>query len=125
MAWSDDLAAVVVVAAEGYPGAYAKGEAIGGLAEANAKAGVKVIHAGTALDAKPGDVLSAGGRVLGVVGTGASQSRCHRQGVRRSGRARVAGRFREEGYRMASHRAGREPTVMSETYKARAFRLRL
>ena len=48
----------------------------------------------------------------------------HRQGVRRSGRARVAGRFREEGYRMASHRAGREPTV-SETYKARAFRLRL
>ena len=30
MAWSDDVAAVVVVAAEGYPGAYAKGEAIGG-----------------------------------------------------------------------------------------------
>ena len=59
MAWSDDVAAVVVVAAEGYPGAYAKGEAIGGLAEANAKAGVKVIHAGTALDAKTGDVLSA------------------------------------------------------------------
>jgi phosphoribosylamine--glycine ligase len=72
MAWSDDVAAVVVVAAEGYPGAYAKGEAIGGLAEANAKTGVKVIHAGTALDAKTGDVLSAGGRVLGVVGTGAS-----------------------------------------------------
>ena len=72
MAWSDDVAAVVVVAAEGYPGAYAKGEVIGGLAEANAKAGVKVIHAGTALDAKTGDVLSAGGRVLGVVGTGAS-----------------------------------------------------
>ena len=72
MAWSDDVAAVVVVAAEGYPGAYAKGEAIGGLDAANAKEGVKVIHAGTARDEATGDVVSAGGRVLGVVGTGAS-----------------------------------------------------
>lgn len=72
MAWSDDVAAVVVVAAEGYPGAYKKGETIGGLDAANAKEGVKVIHAGTALDEKTGDVVSAGGRVLGVVGTGAS-----------------------------------------------------
>ena len=72
MAWSDDVAAVVVVAASGYPGAYAKGETIKGLDAANAEEGVKVIHAGTALDEKSGDVVSAGGRVLGVVGTGAS-----------------------------------------------------
>ena len=72
MAWSDDVAAVVVVAASGYPGAYKKGETIKGLDAANAEEGVKVIHAGTALDEKSGDVVSAGGRVLGVVGTGAS-----------------------------------------------------
>jgi phosphoribosylamine--glycine ligase len=72
MKWSDDVAAVVVVAASGYPGAYKKGETIKGLDAANAEEGVKVIHAGTALDEKSGDVVSAGGRVLGVVGTGAS-----------------------------------------------------
>ena len=36
--WSDDVAMVVVVAAEGYPGSYAKGETIGGLDAANARA---------------------------------------------------------------------------------------
>ena len=61
-----------MVAASGYPGAYKKGETIKGLDAANAEEGVKVIHAGTALDKKSGDVVSAGGRVLGVVGTGAS-----------------------------------------------------
>jgi phosphoribosylamine--glycine ligase len=67
--WSDEMAMVVVVAAEGYPGAYAKGEVIGGLDAANAQEGVKVFHAGTALDAD-GSCVSAGGRVLGVTATG-------------------------------------------------------
>ena len=71
MEWSDDVAAVVVVAARGYPGSYAKGEIIAGFEKANARDGVKVIHAGTKLNAD-GDVVSAGGRVLGVVGTGAT-----------------------------------------------------
>jgi phosphoribosylamine--glycine ligase len=71
MEWSDDVAAVVVVAADGYPGSYAKGEVIKGIDAANGKKNVKVIHAGTTLNTD-GDVLSAGGRVLGVVGTGAS-----------------------------------------------------
>ena len=69
--WSDDVAMVVVVAAEGYPGSYAKGETIGGLDAANAREGVKVIHAGTASDGD-GNVVSAGGRVLGVTATGAT-----------------------------------------------------
>ena len=71
MEWSDDVAAVVVVAADGYPGSYAKGEVIKGIDAANGKKNVKVIHAGTTLNTD-GDVVSAGGRVLGVVGTGAS-----------------------------------------------------
>lgn len=65
--WSPDPALTVVLAANGYPGAYAKGCVITGL---EGVAGAKVFHAGTALDAQ-GRVISAGGRVLGVTATGA------------------------------------------------------
>jgi phosphoribosylamine--glycine ligase len=58
----------VVMAAGGYPGSYAKGEVIQGLAEADAE-DVQVFHAGTALDAQ-GRVVTAGGRVLGVTAYG-------------------------------------------------------
>ena len=47
--------------AGGYPGDYASGEVIEGLAEAAALDG-KVFHAGTAL--KDGQVVTSGGRVL-------------------------------------------------------------
>ncbi len=68
--FSDDVALVVVLAAKGYPGTYEKGSIIGGLEAADAVEGVKVFHAGTA--AKDGDVISIGGRVLGVTARGAS-----------------------------------------------------
>ena len=71
--WSDDVAMNVVVAAKGYPGSYAKGEIIRGLDAADAVEGVKVFHAGTAND-EDGNVTSAGGRVLGVVGSGKTAS---------------------------------------------------
>ena len=67
--WSDDVAMNVVVAANGYPGSYAKGEVIEGLDDADALPGVKVFHAGTASNAD-GEIVSAGGRVLGVVAVG-------------------------------------------------------
>lgn len=67
--WSEDSAVTVVVAAKNYPAEPVKGDAITGLAEANALPGVHVLHAGTALDAD-GQLVSAGGRVLSVVGTG-------------------------------------------------------
>jgi len=69
--WSDDSAVVIVMAANGYPGSYAKGEVISGLDAAAACEGVKVLHAGTASSAS-GDVVSAGGRVLGVTAYGKS-----------------------------------------------------
>jgi len=69
--WSDDSAVVVVMAADGYPGSYAKGEVIKGLDAAESREGVKVLHAGTASTAS-GDVVSAGGRVLGVTAYGKS-----------------------------------------------------
>ena len=68
LSWSDAAAVVVVVAADGYPADPRTGDPIGGLATAAAVPGVRVLHAGTALE---GDqVVSAGGRVLSVVGTG-------------------------------------------------------
>ena len=62
-------AAVVVLAAEGYPGAVRKGRVVSGLAEADSLENVHVLHAGTALD--PEDrIVTSGGRVLCVTGTG-------------------------------------------------------
>ena len=58
-----------MLAAEGYPGVIRKGRKIHGIDEANALEGVQVLHAGTSRDAE-GDVVSSGGRVLGVVGIG-------------------------------------------------------
>ena len=68
MRWRDDVALTVVMAAKGYPGAYARGSEIRGLAEASAVEGVQVFHAGTA--AKDGKIVAAGGRVLNVTAIG-------------------------------------------------------
>jgi phosphoribosylamine--glycine ligase len=64
MRWSSDAAVCVVMASEGYPGAYAKDKIISGLAEAGRSPKTKVFHAGTSRSG--GSVVTAGGRVLGV-----------------------------------------------------------
>ena len=66
--WAEDHAMCVVMAAEGYPGRYAKGTPIGGLEHLTASSGQVVFHAGTALE--DGRLVSAGGRVLGVTARG-------------------------------------------------------
>lgn len=63
---SPGSAACVVMASGGYPGSYEKGKVIGGLASAGAIGDVVVFHAGTAR--LEGDVVTSGGRVLGVTG---------------------------------------------------------
>lgn len=62
--WSDDACVCVVLASGGYPGSYAKGKPISGLADAEALPQTKVFHAGTA--SKDGGTVTNGGRVLGV-----------------------------------------------------------
>ncbi len=62
--WHEDAALCVVMASEGYPGAYEKGSEISGLEAAGALDGVTVFHAGTRIE--DGRVLADGGRVLGV-----------------------------------------------------------
>lgn len=65
--WYPGSSVCVVIAADGYPGDYPKGDQITGLEKAEAQ-GVTVFHAGTALN---GDqILTHGGRVLGVTALG-------------------------------------------------------
>jgi len=66
--WSTAASVCVVMASAGYPGSYAKGKPIEGLAEAGSMAHTKVFHAGTAVTA--GRIVTNGGRVLGVTAWG-------------------------------------------------------
>ena len=67
--WKPEASVCVVMASGGYPGSYPKGKVITGLAAADALPGTKVFHAGTAL--KDGQIVTNGGRVLGVTALGA------------------------------------------------------
>lgn len=64
--WSDKKAVCVVLASGGYPAEYEKGKAISGLDTVSE--GCIVFHAGTKLQGE--DVVTDGGRVLGVTVTG-------------------------------------------------------
>ena len=62
--WTSDAAVCVVAASQGYPGSYAKGREISGLARAGRMEKLVVFHAGTARE--DGRFVTSGGRVLGV-----------------------------------------------------------
>jgi len=66
--FADGAAVGVVMASRGYPVTSSSGDVIAGIDVANSLPGVHVIHAGTAL--QDGELVTAGGRVLAVVGTG-------------------------------------------------------
>jgi phosphoribosylamine---glycine ligase len=66
--WHDDAALCVVMAARGYPVAYAKGSEIKGLEAAGADPDVQVFHAGTKREGER--ILADGGRVLGITARG-------------------------------------------------------
>jgi len=68
--WAEDHALTVVMAAAGYPGAYAKGSQIRGLEELPEDSSHMVFHAGTA--GRDGSFIAAGGRVLNVTARGAT-----------------------------------------------------
>ncbi len=67
--WDSRAALGVVLAAGGYPDAYAKGDVIQGLEKAADGVNSKVFHAGTAKN-KRGEIVTSGGRVLCAVGLG-------------------------------------------------------
>jgi phosphoribosylamine--glycine ligase len=65
--FKDEFAMVVVLASEGYPGPYPKGEEI--TAPSNLPLSTLLIHAGTT-STPEGKVVSSSGRVLGAIGLG-------------------------------------------------------
>ena len=67
--WAPGAAVTVVMAAEGYPVSPLTADVIEGIDNAERVPGAYVLHAGTGTD-RGGQVISAGGRVLNVVGTG-------------------------------------------------------
>ncbi|MBI1171263.1 phosphoribosylamine--glycine ligase [bacterium] len=68
--WADDHALTVVMAARGYPGAYARGSVIHGLKRLPEDSRHMCFHAGTV--EREGRILANGGRVLNITARGAS-----------------------------------------------------
>lgn len=66
--WSDQTALTVVMASQGYPGTYEKGNVISGLDIAAKMPGVTVFHAGT--QRQGAEIVAVGGRVLNVTAIG-------------------------------------------------------
>jgi phosphoribosylamine---glycine ligase len=82
--WSDGAAVTVVIAAEGYPGLARSGDVITGSENAG------VLHAGTRRR-EDGAIVSAGGRVLSVVGTGETVAAARADAYRKVDSVHLAG----------------------------------
>jgi phosphoribosylamine--glycine ligase len=92
---SGEHAICVVLAAGGYPGTPRLSDPIEGIQHAEAIDGVNVYHAGTRLEG--GQVVSAGGRVLGVTARAASLRDAHARAYQAVGRIRFTGmQFRRD-----------------------------
>jgi phosphoribosylamine--glycine ligase len=103
--WVPDAALTVVMAAKGYPAAYAKGSVIEGLEAAAAVEGVQIFHAGTM--AAGGRILANGGRVLNVCALGQTVAQAQRRAYEAIDRIRWADGFcrRDIGYRAVEREA--------------------
>jgi phosphoribosylamine--glycine ligase len=114
--WDPRPAVCVVMASQGYPGTYAKGRVITGLAEAARAPSVKIFHAGTRLE--NGLVVTDGGRVLGVTALGETlaEAKCNAYEV--VGRIHFQGAFyrqdiADKGLRQSGHAT--EATAQADT----------
>ncbi|CAN5540763.1 phosphoribosylamine--glycine ligase [soil metagenome] len=88
--FADDAAVLVVGASEGYPASPRTGDAITGLAEAAAVEGVTVLGAGVRIDDE-GRLVTAGGRVVDVVGRGPDVATARARAYDAIGHVRWAG----------------------------------
>jgi phosphoribosylamine--glycine ligase len=66
--WKDENCVCVVIASQGYPEEYDTGKKISGLSIAKEDPDIQIFHAGT--KKQGADIVTAGGRVLNVVGSG-------------------------------------------------------
>ncbi len=106
--WSPGAAACVVASSSGYPGSYRTGFPISGLAAAGQVPGVQVFHAGTSsLD---GEIVTSGGRVLGVTAAGESLEQALARAYQALGEIRFEGIYfrRDIGHRALKPKAPNE-----------------
>lgn len=87
--WRHEATVCVVMAAAGYPGAVRVGDVVQGIADALTVPGVVVFQAGTVID--EGRLVTAGGRVLSVVGRGATVAAARAQAYQGVDRIHFAG----------------------------------
>jgi phosphoribosylamine---glycine ligase len=100
--WQSGMAACVVLAAEGYPGKHQKGMPISGIAAAEST-GAMVFHAGTQMK-QSGQLVSEGGRVLGVTAIGATFDQAFERAYAAADMIEFEGKYcrRDIGYRVRS-----------------------
>lgn len=77
MEWKEEVAVCVVMASGGYPGEYVTGKPISGLDEVGKMRDIVVFHAGTSR--RESEIVTSGGRVLGVTGLGAGMKAAYRK----------------------------------------------
>jgi phosphoribosylamine--glycine ligase len=88
--WAPGAAVTVVMAAENYPGPPVTGDAIDGIQAAERVPGVCVLHAGTATG-NDGRLITSGGRVLNIVGTGPGLAAARAAAYEAAARIRIRG----------------------------------
>ena len=97
--WEDKSSMGFVMASKGYPGSYDKGHVIEGLEDAS-DPDVRIYHMGTA--EKEGKILTAGGRVLMVIGSGDTLKSAHDKALEAVGKIKCDNLFyrRDIGWRV-------------------------
>ncbi|WP_084128604.1 phosphoribosylamine--glycine ligase [Demequina sp. NBRC 110055] len=106
--WSEDASVTVVLASEGYPESSRTGDPITGIEDAEAVEGAHVLHAGTAFN-DAGEVVSAGGRVLSVIGCGETLAAAREVAYEALSRIHLAGAHHRSDIALAASR-GETPT---------------
>jgi phosphoribosylamine--glycine ligase len=111
--WRDEVALVVIMAANGYPGTPEKGTVIAGLEDAAKIDDVNVFHAGTKAGVRDGKpvIVANGGRVLAVTAVGKTVSEAQALAYRGVDAIRWPGGFsrRDIGWRaVAREKAARQ-----------------
>lgn len=98
--WENKATMGFVMASKGYPGSYEKGYVIEGLEDALSDPEVRIYHMGTA--EKDGRIVTSGGRVLMVIGTGETLQHAHDKALEAVGKIRCGNLFyrRDIGWRV-------------------------
>lgn len=89
--WDPRPAVCVVMASGGYPGDYEKGKKITGIEEAEKDSDVVVFHAGTVV--VDGDIVTNGGRVLGVTGVGETVAKAKKKAYEAAAKIKFDGAY--------------------------------